>query len=68
MNTPGVAKDLSHINTPAIVDGYLPDNEGLMKTLTDADIVVIPAGIPRKPGVSTTPLESSVAFIEMARR
>ncbi|KIY44927.1 malate dehydrogenase [Fistulina hepatica ATCC 64428] len=52
VNTPGVAADLSHINTPAKVHGYLPPNDGLKKALTDADIVVIPAGVPRKPGVT----------------
>ncbi|KAH8986600.1 NAD-malate dehydrogenase [Lactarius akahatsu] len=51
VNTPGVAADLSHIATPAKVEGYLPPDDGLAKTLTGADIVVIPAGVPRKPGV-----------------
>jgi len=51
VNTPGVAADLSHISTPAQVVGYLPPDDGLKKALTGADIVVIPAGIPRKPGV-----------------
>ena len=52
MNTPGVAADLSHISTPAKVVGYLPPDGGLQKALTGAEIVVIPAGVPRKPGVS----------------
>ena len=52
VNTPGVAVDLSHIATPAKVVGYLPPDDGLEKTLKGADIVVIPAGVPRKPGVS----------------
>lgn len=52
MNTPGVAADLSHIATPAKVEGYLPPDDGLGKTLKGADVVVIPAGVPRKPGVS----------------
>ncbi|KAF2273787.1 malate dehydrogenase [Westerdykella ornata] len=53
VNTPGVAADLSHISTPATVTGYLPENgEGLKKAFTGADIVVIPAGIPRKPGMT----------------
>ena len=52
VNTPGVAADLSHISTPAKVEGYLPPNDGLAKTLQGADLVVIPAGVPRKPGVS----------------
>jgi lactate/malate dehydrogenase, NAD binding domain len=51
VNTPGVAADLSHIATPAKVEGYLPP-DGLKKALAGADIVVIPAGVPRKPGVS----------------
>jgi malate dehydrogenase len=52
VNTPGVASDLSHISTPAHVVGYLPPDDGLKKALTGADIVVIPAGIPRKPGMT----------------
>ncbi|KAF9494631.1 NAD-malate dehydrogenase [Pleurotus eryngii] len=51
VNTPGVAADLSHISTPAKVVGYLPPDDGLKKVLTNADVVVIPAGVPRKPGV-----------------
>ncbi|KZT23054.1 malate dehydrogenase [Neolentinus lepideus HHB14362 ss-1] len=52
VNTPGVAVDLSHIATPAKVQGFLPPDDGLKKALTGADIVVIPAGIPRKPGMT----------------
>ncbi|KAH8918737.1 malate dehydrogenase [Atractiella rhizophila] len=48
----GVAVDISHINTPSIVTGYDKDDEGLKKTLQNADIVVIPAGVPRKPGMT----------------
>ncbi|THH17491.1 hypothetical protein EW146_g3326 [Bondarzewia mesenterica] len=52
VNTPGVAADLSHISTPAKVQGFLPPDDGLKKTLIGADIVVIPAGVPRKPGMT----------------
>ncbi|KAF7420856.1 hypothetical protein PC9H_011374 [Pleurotus ostreatus] len=52
VNTPGVAADLSHISTPAKVVGYLPPDDGLKKVLTNADVVVIPAGVPRKPGMT----------------
>lgn len=52
VNTPGVAADISHIATPAKVTGYLPPNDGLKKALAGADIVVIPAGVPRKPGMT----------------
>ena len=39
-----VACDLSHIDTPAQVVGYLPADGGLEKALKGAKIVVIPAG------------------------
>lgn len=52
VNTPGVAADISHISTPATVNGYLPKDDGLKHAFTGADIVVIPAGIPRKPGMT----------------
>ena len=48
-----MASDLSHISTPAKVEGYLPPDDGLRKALKGATIVVIPAGVPRKPGVRT---------------
>jgi len=52
VNTPGVAADLSHINTQSKVEGYLPPKDGLKNALTGADLVVIPAGVPRKPGMT----------------
>lgn len=52
VHAPGVAIDLNHIDTPAKVTGFLPDNGGLTKALTGSDIVVIPAGIARKPGMT----------------
>jgi malate dehydrogenase len=53
VNTPGVAADLSHISTCAVTTGYLKSDEGgLEKTLTGCDLVIIPAGIPRKPGMT----------------
>ena len=42
---------MSHINTPAKVTGYVGDAE-LAAALKDADVVVIPAGVPRKPGMT----------------
>lgn len=52
VNTPGVGADLSHINSKAKVTAFLPKEDGLEKALTGSDIVVIPAGIPRKPGMT----------------
>eukprot|EP00667_Euglena_gracilis_P034839 EG_transcript_61841 len=46
--TPGVAADISHCNTPGIVTGH--GKEDLDAALKGCDVVVIPAGVPRKPG------------------
>ena len=48
--TPGVAVDLSHIPTDVSVSGFVGDD--LEAAMVDADIVVIPAGVPRKPGMT----------------
>ncbi|GAA5839061.1 hypothetical protein JCM11251_007866 [Rhodosporidiobolus azoricus] len=48
----GVAADISHIDTPAVVTGYVTGEDTLKPALTGADIVVIPAGVPRKPGMT----------------
>ena len=49
--TPGVACDLSHMDTPAVVTGHAGPAE-LGAALAGADLVVIPAGVPRKPGMT----------------
>jgi len=60
---PGVGADLAHINTPAVAEGYGADNDGLAKALKGADIVVIPAGVPRKPGMTRQDLFNTNASI-----
>ncbi|RUO29788.1 malate dehydrogenase [Aliidiomarina sedimenti] len=52
--TPGVAVDLSHIPTAVSIKGYGED--GLATALQGADIVLIPAGVPRKPGMDRSDL------------
>src|SRR5690554_186830 len=52
--TPGVAVDLSHIPIAVSVKGYGQD--GLTDALQGADIVLIPAGVPRKPGMDRSDL------------
>jgi malate dehydrogenase len=49
--TPGVAADLSHVNTGAKVEGHTGET-GLASALRNADLVVVPAGVPRKPGMT----------------
>ncbi|XP_058747414.1 malate dehydrogenase, mitochondrial [Vicia villosa] len=49
--TPGVAADVSHINSRSEVSGYAGEEE-LGKALEGADVVIIPAGVPRKPGMT----------------
>lgn len=48
----GVAADISHINTESTVTGYSPGASSLKEALTGAEIVLIPAGVPRKPGMT----------------
>ncbi|KAK9845460.1 hypothetical protein WJX81_006964 [Elliptochloris bilobata] len=50
-NTVGVAADLSHCNTSVKVTGHQGANS-LPEALQDADLVIIPAGVPRKPGMT----------------
>ena len=50
-----MATDLSHISSIAQIEGFLPADDGLKKAFTGADIVVIPAGIPRKLLAITVP-------------
>ena len=61
--TPGVAVDLSHIPTNAKVEGHSGGPEALALALKDADVVVIPAGIPRKPGMTRDDLFNTNATI-----
>jgi malate dehydrogenase len=51
---PGVAVDLSHIPTAVKVEGFGKDD--LDAALVGADIVIIPAGMPRKPGMDRADL------------
>ncbi len=48
-HTKGVGADLSHIETRAKVKAYVGKDE-LGDALKGIDVVVIPAGVPRKPG------------------
>ncbi|KAF9086317.1 hypothetical protein BGX29_008657 [Mortierella sp. GBA35] len=50
VNAPGVAADLSHINTKSRVTGH--GKEDMDAALKGAHTVVIPAGVPRKPGMT----------------
>jgi len=63
VNTPGVAADLSHISSKAKIEGFVAakgdfkgeteETETAKKNaLTGADVVIIPAGVPRKPGMT----------------
>lgn len=61
VNVPGVAADLSHISTKAIVKGF--PKEQLAEALKGVDVVVIPAGVPRKPGMTRDDLFNTNASI-----
>ncbi|KAK9267950.1 hypothetical protein L1049_010387 [Liquidambar formosana] len=49
--TPGVAADVGHINTRSEVAGFMGE-EQLGQALKGSDVVIIPAGVPRKPGMT----------------
>ena len=52
--TPGVAADLSHIPTPVSVEGF--SGEDSSPALVNADVVLISAGMARKPGMDRSDL------------
>lgn len=60
-HAPGVASDLSHIDTATSVSGHAA--EDLEAALTGADVVIIPAGVPRKPGMTRDDLFNTNASI-----
>ncbi len=62
VGTPGVAADLSHINTRAQVKGFKGQDE-LNAAVKDVDVVLIPAGLPRKPGMTRDDLFNKNASI-----
>ncbi|XP_065663542.1 malate dehydrogenase, mitochondrial [Hydra vulgaris] len=62
--TPGVACDLSHVETLSEVKAYLGP-EKLDECLKGCDLVLIPAGLPRKPGMTRDDLFNTNASIAM---
>uniref|UniRef100_A0A1A9UCL6 Malate dehydrogenase, mitochondrial n=1 Tax=Glossina austeni TaxID=7395 RepID=A0A1A9UCL6_GLOAU len=51
VHTPGVAADLSHIDTKSGTAGFMGPDQ-ISGALDGAEVVVIPAGVPRKPGMT----------------
>ncbi|XP_044261522.1 malate dehydrogenase, mitochondrial [Tribolium madens] len=62
VHTPGVAADLSHIETPAKVKGF-NGAENLKQAFAGAEVIIIPAGVPRKPGMTRDDLFNTNASI-----
>ncbi|KAH8106329.1 malate dehydrogenase [Cristinia sonorae] len=58
---PGVAADVSHVDTNSEVHGYPADQ--LDQALEGVKVVVIPAGVPRKPGMTRDDLFNTNASI-----
>lgn len=59
--TPGVGADLSHIDTAARVTAFVGDDVG--HAVEGCDVVLIPAGVPRKPGMTRDDLFNTNATI-----
>lgn len=64
VRTPGVAADISHCCTPAKATGYV-GMEQIGDALEGSKVVVIPAGVPRKPGMTRDDLFNTNASIVM---
>ena len=64
VRTPGVGVDLSHIDCPCTVEGF-NGQDNLNKVLDGSDVVIIPAGMPRKPGMTRDDLFNTNAGIAM---
>lgn len=62
VHTPGVAADIGHINTHAKVTGHVGMDQ-VAEALEGANVVVIPAGVPRKPGMTRDDLFNTNAGI-----
>lgn len=61
-NTPGVALDLSHICTAVKVTAFVgPDK--IKESLAGSTLVIIPGGVPRKPGMSRDDLFGANASV-----
>jgi len=63
--TPGVAADISHVNCSGKVQGYSGEadlenkNTDVMgEAIKDANLVIVPAGVPRQPGMTRDDLFS----------
>jgi len=62
VNTPGVAADLSHIETRAKVKAFIGTDQA-KEAVRGCDVVIIPAGVPRKPGMTRDDLFNTNASI-----
>ena len=60
--TPGVAADLSHIPTPVSIKGYA--GEDPTPALEGADVVLISAGVARKPGMDRADPQLTLKTLE----
>jgi len=60
--TPGVAADISHCCSPAKTSGYV-GMDSASDAFSGCDVVVIPAGVPRKPGMTRDDLFNTNASI-----
>jgi len=62
VRTPGVAADISHCSSPAKCSGFVGPDQ-MSDALKDCNVVVIPAGVPRKPGMTRDDLFNTNASI-----
>ncbi|CAM9434209.1 unnamed protein product [Pylaiella littoralis] len=66
VNTPGVAADIAHCNSKGKASTSVTGHKGaeeMATALDGADVVIIPAGVPRKPGMTRDDLFNTNASI-----
>lgn len=62
--TPGVGADLSHIDTKARVESFVGTDAATVEAaVSGCDVILIPAGVPRKPGMTRDDLFNTNATI-----
>ena len=61
--TPGVAVDLSHIPTAVKIQGF--SGEDATPALHGADVILISAGVARKPGMDRADLFNAVSYTHL---
>ncbi|KAH8370835.1 hypothetical protein KR093_005168, partial [Drosophila rubida] len=65
-NVEGIKMDLSHICTTTQVDSFQGDDDAMAEACLDSDVVIVSAGLPRKPNMTRDDLLSANGGVAMS--